>query len=407
MFHYSAKLLNHCRIAQNVCSISTGDRPLKENTGHATWGAQGDGQNKLGQLYEELRYNLSIEGLQERLNNLRYAPADISAGPQELSGDIPVPPLISTSSPNEQYQQTPPSRQAPPNNQQPYNQQPSSNGTHSNLQQRTQPDTPPNVTHQSIQNEASSEPPKVALFFGDSNSQGVHPRMEGYIWRTVPVPGGKVCNDAPSKPLESTLSSAMVGDESAIGLHFGTNDALNSDPIQFKQDYRKLVKTARSVNHAVVLCSGIYHRADSATSEQRFNVNRKIDVLNRQIEAVANEEGAIFLDNCVDVGSSVSNPNTTILTNPKYGRKHLHLNPTGQNDLSQRIAAKLSAPIPASARSSAQSRTRSTALNPDAPPWTMTGRSTYSEAHAEDARQWFATAPTSQYPPSRRANRKQ
>ncbi len=177
------------------------------------------------------------------------------------------------------------------------------------------------------------------LMFGDSNSQGVHPRGDNLVFRTVPVPGGTVCPTPGQKSAAEILPTAMCGDEKAISLHFGTNDAGKCDPVEFKGHYRKLVRVAKSKG-ADVICSNIYHRADSSTLAECIKLNTHIDVLNEQIKSVASEEGARYLDNVRSVGSTATKPNIDILTTPRHGVRYLHLGPAARIDLGQRIAAK-------------------------------------------------------------------
>ncbi len=113
--------------------------------------------------------------------------------------------------------------------------------------------------------------------------------------------------------------------------------------MEFKDNYRQLVRTAASKG-AKVVCSGIYHRGDRSTEAEVVALNTRIDILNGQIASVASEEGAVFVDNVKSVGSSVCKPNISMLTAPQY----LHLNARGRVDLSQRLAAAINgSPSPA------------------------------------------------------------
>ncbi len=319
--------------------ISTGERPLMEDTDHSTWGHLRGGRNELGKLYEQLRHELITsdpnltEQLQDRLNHLRD---DASAQPQ-----------------------------------------PSSNAEE---------------THQ------DDSVLSVGMVFGDSNSQGVHPRVVNYICRTVPIPGGKVCPDASEhhkKPLSHYLSSAMSGDEKDIILACGTNDAATCDPVQFKQGYTELVRIAASKG-ANVICSSIYHRADLNTTREIIGLNTRIDILNQQIKEVARAEGATFVDNCADVGSSSEYPNTDILSRPKYGPRYLHLRDNGRVDLAARLGNAI-APSqnsrPRNRRGHPGQRQRppvQSSLNPEAPTWiSQSPRDSYLY---EQTRRWFEYA---------------
>ncbi len=260
----------------------TGMRPLKEDTDHPTWGHLKGGRNELGHMYEELRRSLSMQETQDQ--EVR----DVIQEPNEPSGQ----PQCSLN-----------------------------------------PDAPSFVS-------ATPNSTKAGLVFGDSNSQGVHPRCNNLVFRTVPVPGGTVCPTPQQKCAADLLPTAMCGDEAAISLHFGVNDAGNCDPVEFKEHYRKLVRVAKS-NGADVICSNIYHRADSPTMAECISLNTHIDVLNEQIKSVAAEEGASYLDNVKSVESTATDPNINILTTPRYGVKYLHLTPAARIDLGQRIAAKV------------------------------------------------------------------
>ncbi len=262
--------------------LDTGMRPLKEDTDHHTWGHLKGGQNELGHMYEELRRSLAMQETQDN----------------EARND-----MEETIAPSEQ--------------------------PHYPLN----PDAPSFVS-------GTVDSTKAGLIFGDSNSQGVHPRCNNLVFRTVPVPGGTVCPTPQQKCAADLLPTAMCGDEAAISLHFGVNDAGNCDPVEFKEHYRKLVRVAKSKG-ADVICSNIYHRADSPTMAECISLNTHIDVLNEQIKSVAFEEGATYLDNVKSVESTATDPNINILTTPRYGVKYLHLTPAARIDLGQRIAAEV------------------------------------------------------------------
>ncbi len=197
--------------------------------------------------------------------------------------------------------------------------------------------TPLNPEAPSFLPPSEPAPLQTMMSFGDSNIQGVHPRIANRICRTVPIPGGTVCPTPGKKHLLELLPTAMTGDESDIVLNGGTNDAATCNPVEFENNYRQLVRTAASKG-ARVICSGIYHRGDRSTAAEVAALNTRIDILNEQIASVASEEGAVFVDNVKSVGSSVFKPNTSMLTAPQY----LHLNARGRVDLSQRLAATIS-----------------------------------------------------------------
>ncbi len=318
--------------------LSTGLRPLMEDTAHDTWGSLGRGQNKLGELYEQLRSNLrmndpdSTQDFQERLNQLRN-------GPTVNMDQIPV------------------------------------------------------ISAQQIQQDV----PKIGLLFGDSFAQGVHPRVDNCVFRSVPIPGGKVCPDSShpeKKPLSQHLTLAMCGDEAYVGLMCGTNDAANSDPALFRQHYTELVQVAGSKG-ARVICSSIYHRADRTSADQVLRLNTQIDVLNQSIKEVARNEGAVYLDNCAEVGSSAEYPNTNILTRPKYGHQYLHLRDVAKRDLASRIGQAIESsqerrfPIQRSPQES-RTRTLQSSRNPEALPWvSQSARREHLSNELEEARRWF------------------
>ncbi len=323
--------VNEAALEQDVAFrstlLSTGLRPLMEDTDHDTWGSLGRGANKLGELYEQLRYELrmndpnSTQEFQERLNALRDG--------------ISYPDNAETTSPNDEGTQ------------------------------------------------------KIGLLFGDSNTQGVHIRADNYLFRTVPVPGGKVCpspTESHRKPLCEYLGQAMSGDEKTVSLHCGTNDAAHCDPVQFKEGYAQLVDVAASKG-AQVICSSIYHRADCRTASEVFSLNTKIDILNQQIEEVALSKGALYVDNNSDVGSSAMYPNTSVLTRPKYGPQYLHLNHTGRINLASRLGNVINSPR--GPRESHQSE-QSSAMNPEFAPWvSRTARRQHLRDEVEQARRWF------------------
>ncbi len=313
--------------------LSTGMRPLKEDTDHITWGHLNGGENKLGELYEQLRHQLRVndanltEDFQDRLTQLRDGPASNTENDQS---DAPI--------------------------------------------------------------QDPMDVPRIGLVFGDSNAQGVHPRLSNYIFRNVPIPGGMVCPDSarPHKePLSHHLSLAMCGDEQDVTLMCGTNDAANADPTIFKQHYTHLVRTAGSKG-AQVTCSSIYHRADRSTRHEVVNLNRRIDVLNEQIRDVANAEGAVYVDNCAEVGSSAEYPNTYILTRPKYGHQYLHLRDVAKRDLAFRIGKAIEAPQESNSRRQSPVNQQSSNLNPEAAPWvSRIARRNHLQREAEEARSWF------------------
>ena len=337
--------LEQCDIFRNSL-LGTGKRPLKGNFEHPTWGHLKGGSNELAHLYEELRQSLAMQEVQDQQHS-----------------DANTEPNLSTSHP-----------------QRPLN-----------------PSAPSFVSDNAP---ASNDTLNVGLVFGDSTSQGVHPRVDNYVWRTAPVPGGKVCPGASEqhkKPLSHYLSSAMSGDEKDVVLQCGTNDAAACDPVIFKQSYTELVRTAAS-NGANVTCSSIYHRADLNSIPEIISLNTRIDILNDQIKEVARTEGATFVDNCSDVGSTPAYPNTNILSRPKYGPRYLHLRDNGKVDL----AARLGNAIAPDQRSGASSqRSHKSSLNPEAAPWVSRhSRESHLQSEALKAKQWFdrVSQSGSQYP---------
>ncbi len=281
--------LEQCDVFRNSL-IDTGKRPLREDTDHMTWGYLKGGQNKLGHLYEELRYSLQMQQLQ--------GPADGSDNSKDNSA------ATDRSEP-----EATPSDQA----------------------------TGLNPHAPSFRSNHSSDEggPRTIMTYGDSNTQGIHPRIDNTICRTVPIPGGTVCPIPGRMHLTKFLPTALSGDESTVILQGGANDALSCNPVEFKENYRCLVQTAGSKG-ADVICSGIFHRADMPTHSEVIMVNTRIDILNSIIQSVASEEGATYLDNTGSVGSSATQPNTNILS-----AQYLHLNARGRVDLSQRIAAMM------------------------------------------------------------------
>ncbi len=306
--------------------LTSGLRPLREATDHPSWGYLRGGDNQLGRMYEDLRsQHAPAEDFQSRLDLLRDAPvADevLQARVYSLKNDPVATPFIPESQPTHDeplFRMT--SHWSQPV---PINPQAATQST------RLNPEAP------SFHSPSEPAPMQTMMSFGDSNIQGVHPRIDNRICRTVPVPGGTVCPTPHKKHLLELLPTAMTGDESDIVLNGGTNDAATCDPVEFKNNYRQLVKTAASKG-ARVICSGIYHRGDRSTAAEVAALNTRIDILNEQIASVASEEGAIFVDNVKSVGSSVFKPNTSMLTAPQY----LHLNARGRVDLSQRLAATI------------------------------------------------------------------
>ncbi len=322
--------------------LGTGKRPLKEDTDHPTWGYLKGGSNELGHLYEELRHSLAMQEVQDQQHT------DANTEP-----DIPT----------------------------------------SHSQRPLNPSAPSFVSDTAPATPANSDTLNVGLVFGDSTSQGVHPRIDNYVWRTAPVPGGKVCPGASEqhkKPLSHYLSSAMSGDEKDVVLQCGTNDAAACDPVIFKQGYTELVRTAASKG-ANVVCSSIYHRADLKSIPEVISLNTRIDILNDQIKEVARIEGATFLDNCSDVGSTPAYPNTNILSRPKYGPRYLHLRDNGKVDLAARLGNTISSDQNSQQIPSTQYQpSHGTRLNPNAATWfSQRARESHLQDEALKAKQWF------------------
>ncbi len=243
--------LEQCDIFRNSL-LDTGKRPLKGDFDHPTWGHLKGGSNELAHLYEELRHSLAMQEVQDQQHMDTNTEPDMPTSHSQRPLNPSAPSFVSETAPT------------------------------------------------------SNNKFNVGLVFGDSTSQGVHPRVDNYVWRTAPVPGSKVCPGASEqhkKPLSHYLSSAMSGDEKDVVLQCGTNDAAACDPVIFKQGYTELVRTAASKG-ANVVCSSIYHRADLKSIPEIISLNTRIDILNQQIKQVAAAEGATFLDNCFDVGST-------------------------------------------------------------------------------------------------------
>ncbi len=245
--------------------LTTGNRPLLENTPHPEWGALNGGANWLGNMLMAQRNDYA-----QLVND---SPHTLQEKPQCVDN-------------------------APP----PPNSKPSSKtNTH-----RTVPSANPESSHR-----------KKVLFFSDSMASGVPLDIQGMECRVVSHSGARVTTPktAGSDYVRSTtlLKNAMHSDDSYRGLLIGTNDVAHTSVTKFKASYRLLVRAAKS-DGVKVLCCEIFHRGD------RLDLNRKIDSFNKAILEVAQEEGCACVNSTSSYNSTAWKPNVNLLVG---GRLHL------------------------------------------------------------------------------------
>ncbi len=184
------------------------------------------------------------------------------------------------------------------------------------------------------QKEPQTVPPGNAkvLYFSDSMGHKVKPSVENTTFIPSAHSGAKVVQSkGKTQPSLDLLKDAMQGDEAAVILQYGANDATTDVPIsQFKLHYARLAKQA-SVNHAKVICCGILHRGDGKPANVASR-NRRVDDLNVAIMEVCHEDGYTYFNNTSAIRSSANNPRLDILN-----RSRLHLNQNGKLDFARRL----------------------------------------------------------------------
>ncbi len=268
--------------------LRTGIRPLREATHNWTWGGKGAGDNKMGELVEQIR---------SRFRDGTLKPFVLQSSPTE-----PMTSVLQSS--------------------------PAESVTSVLQSSPTKPVIP------------ARKSTKKGLMLGDSHTQSLHPRL-GKEWTfiTVPVSGGQVCPPSGVPSLEDKLSAVMSNEE-VVGLMGGANDVKTASLSQFVNGYTSLVRKAKS-NGARVICCGLYHRGDTRDFAERERLNMRIDTFNDAIRTIAADENVEFIDNCDAVQSTAQNPNLRILSIPRKGLKFLHLKYAEKIELAGRISRQI------------------------------------------------------------------
>ncbi len=323
--------------------LSTGDRPLLEDTYNPVWGALNGGGNLCGNILVSVRSNLS----QQNVTNRAEVAEPWRKWLLNLSHE-PVQPVMPDSTPTSLPSWTQGWLSSSPQ----VNIEPDTNShdvqgntSQSQTTAYSVPSFPPfnspsplksnpNTSKTKKQKHIAqlSEKAKV-LYFSDSMGHKVNPSVQDASFISSAHSGAKVVyKKGKTQPSLNLLKDAMQGDETGVVLQYGANDVTTDIPVsQFKLHYARLAKQA-STNGAWVICCGILHRGDGKADNVKSR-NTRVDELNQAIMEVCYEDGYTYMNNTSAIRSSSNNPRLDLLN-----RSKLHLNQNGKQFFAGRLA---------------------------------------------------------------------